>query len=297
MEIVKSDEDLDDFVDGDDDEDSSFIASEHVSLTQELEQKQHLAVRELQDILKLLGKESEDDDLLKTVSSLRKIIEGELASKAHETDDIHINGIEDEDDFDLLSLEGLTDEKEILEVAFFSKFNYSYLLWLGQVEEYWKSIWCFQEEIRNFENKASSKWEENSKIGKSAQHISVEGEVAWGASWASWERFEEPKQWNKWQLEWCHWGEECSYQRKEWSLDWAVCCQRRTNTDQSTTIRGHFNIKKNYWMKFSGHQSEGKAWTTTWELADWYAEHSWRADWNEVVTNNWSYKTVIYFYK
>ena len=134
MEIVKSDEDLDDFVDSDDDEDSSFIASEHVSLTQELEQKQHLALRELQDIFKLLGKESEEDDLLKTVSALRKIIEGELASKAHETDDIHINGIEDEDDFDLLSLEGLTDEKEILEVDLF--FNYFYLLCLGQIEEY-----------------------------------------------------------------------------------------------------------------------------------------------------------------
>ena len=42
--------------------------------------------------------------------------------KANKTGDIHINGIEDEDDFDLLSLEGLTDEKEILEVDLFSMF-------------------------------------------------------------------------------------------------------------------------------------------------------------------------------
>lgn len=45
MEIVKSDDELASNFDSDDDQDSGFIASEHVSLTQELLEKQESAVK------------------------------------------------------------------------------------------------------------------------------------------------------------------------------------------------------------------------------------------------------------
>ena len=45
MEFVKSDDELCSNYDSSDDQDSGFIASEHVSLTQELIQKQESAIK------------------------------------------------------------------------------------------------------------------------------------------------------------------------------------------------------------------------------------------------------------
>ena len=137
MEIVSSDDhDTLDDVDEDFDEDqthvATFIASEHVSLTEELMQTHESAskVREvnmvftfraipfqrLNLILHQMGCECDNDkspDLLAIISKLEMAVKDRLLSKREE-DENHSNVPENEND--LLDTENITDEKQLLEV-------------------------------------------------------------------------------------------------------------------------------------------------------------------------------------
>ena len=140
MEIVSSDDhDTFDDVDEDFDEDqthvATFIASEHVSLTEELMQTHESAskVREanmvfpfraitfqrLNLILHQMGCECDNDkspDLLAIISKLEMAVKDRLLSKREE-DENHSNVPENEND--LLDTENITDEKQLLEVQIF----------------------------------------------------------------------------------------------------------------------------------------------------------------------------------
>ena len=135
MEIVSSDEhDVFDEVEGDFDEDhnhvASFIASEHVSLTEELLAKHKSALKvkkkpslfflskpfqSLNLILHQLGCESDNDqsqDLLSTISTLEAAVQ-KLLLKTEENEK---NSDDLEEENDLLDTDNITDEKQILEV-------------------------------------------------------------------------------------------------------------------------------------------------------------------------------------
>lgn len=137
MEIVSSDEhDVFDELEGDFDEDhnhvASFIASEHVSLTEELLAKHEAALKvsketktlfslskpfqSLNLILHQLGCECDNDqsqDLLSTISTLEAAVQ-KLMLKTEENEK---NSDDIENENDLLDTDNITDEKQILEVG------------------------------------------------------------------------------------------------------------------------------------------------------------------------------------
>jgi len=107
MDIVSSD-DHDDIDDLDEDQDISFITSEHVTLTEELQENQEKAVKKIQEILLLLGCNKTENDLLKALSCLKGEVEKVITCNS-ETD---VESLKD-DNIELLDLEGITDEKQI----------------------------------------------------------------------------------------------------------------------------------------------------------------------------------------
>ena len=139
MEIVSSDDhDTFDDVEGDFDEDqnqiASFIASEHVSLTEEWLTKHESALKvkkssilsiktmlfkSLNLILDQLGCECDNDkgqDLLSTISTLETAVKNRLPLKTEESEN---NSEILENPNDLLDTNNITDEKLILEVQKF----------------------------------------------------------------------------------------------------------------------------------------------------------------------------------
>ena len=128
MDIVSSD-DHDDIDDLDEDQDISFITSEHVTLTEELQENQEKAVKvkelkryisyihhmffqKIQEILLLLGCNKIENDLLKALSCLKGEVEKVITCNS-ETDEESLK----DDSIELLDLEGITDEKQVLEVS------------------------------------------------------------------------------------------------------------------------------------------------------------------------------------
>ena len=126
MDIVSSD-DHDDIDDLDEDQDISFITSEHVTLTEELQENQEKAVKvkelkrcmysssvfqKIQEILLLLGCNKTENDLLKALSCLKGEVE-KVITCISETDEKSLK----DDNIELLHLEGITDEKQVLEVS------------------------------------------------------------------------------------------------------------------------------------------------------------------------------------
>ena len=157
MEIVSSDEhDVFDEVEGDFDEDhnhvATFIASEHVSLTEELlaKHKSALKVRKkkptffslfksfqsLNLILHQLGCECDNDqsqDLMSTISTLEAAVQ-KLLLKTEENEK---NSDDLEEENDLLDTDNITDEKQILEVKIHQLFNnHSLTIHVGQTEKF-----------------------------------------------------------------------------------------------------------------------------------------------------------------
>jgi len=100
-------------------EDTSFIATEHVSLTQELIQQQETAVREIKATMAMLGEPAitSSDDLLHNIAALKAAVKTmkereESGEKVDPEEHIDL----DDMDADLLDYENITDEREILEV-------------------------------------------------------------------------------------------------------------------------------------------------------------------------------------
>ena len=166
MEIVSSDEhDVFDEVEGDFDEDhnhvATFIASEHVSLTEELlaKHKSALKVRKkkptffslfksfqsLNLILHQLGCECDNDqsqDLLSTISTLEAAVQ-KLLLKENEK---NLGDLEEEND--LLDTDNITDEKQILEVKIHQLFNnYSLRIHVGQTEKFRNLVGKMSEKV------------------------------------------------------------------------------------------------------------------------------------------------------
>eukprot|EP00493_Phyllostaurus_siculus_P027568 UN27915 len=128
MEIVSSDDhDTFDDVEEDFDENqthvATFIASEHVSLTEELMQTHESALKRLNLILHQMGCECDNDkspDLLTIISKLETALKDRLLWKREENEN---NSDVLENENDLLDTDNITDEKQLLEVKRFYLLN------------------------------------------------------------------------------------------------------------------------------------------------------------------------------